>query len=76
MELIRGNDLRAMRMLAGLTTVNMAKAAGVKTRKTYENWEKNVGTPNVNQFFLMVDACGLNLSELNAFRKILKARDQ
>lgn len=46
--------------MAGLRTLDMAKAAGVKTRKTYENWEKNVGTPNVNQFFSMAKACGLS----------------
>lgn len=57
MKFIRGNDLRSMRLIAGLTTVEMAQAAGVKTRKTYENWEKNVGTPNVNQFIAMTKAC-------------------
>ncbi|WP_268406171.1 helix-turn-helix transcriptional regulator [Alteromonas sp. a30] len=57
MRFIKGNDLRSMRLIAGLTTVEMAEAAGVKTRKTYENWEKNVGTPNVNQFIAMTKAC-------------------
>lgn len=64
MRLILGSDLRAMRNVAGLTTRQMASAAGVKTRKTYENWEKNVGTPNVNQFFSMVKACGFEVFEL------------
>jgi len=49
MRRIMGSDLRAMRMVSGLTTVAMAAAAEVKTRKTYENWEKNVGTPSVNR---------------------------
>ena len=39
---ITGSDLRKMRLEAGLTTVQMAKLAQVKTRKTYENWEKNI----------------------------------
>ena len=64
MREIMGSDLRAMRMVSGLTTVAMSKAAGVKTRKTYENWEKNVGTPSVNQFIAMAKACGLKASEI------------
>lgn len=64
MRKIIGNDLRAMRNVSGLTTSQMANAAGVKTRKTYENWEKNVGTPNVNQFFNMAKACGFEALEL------------
>ncbi|UAA37390.1 helix-turn-helix transcriptional regulator [Paraneptunicella aestuarii] len=63
MRLITGRDLRAMRRVSNLTTAAMAKAAGVKTRKTYENWEKNVGTPNVNQFISMAQACGLSPAE-------------
>lgn len=66
MRKITGSDLRAMRMVAGLTTNAMAIAAGVKTRKTYENWEKNVGTPNVNQFMTMAETCGLSPSEFIA----------
>lgn len=76
MEMIRGTDLRAMRRVAGLTTQQMANIAGVKTRKTYENWEKNVGTPNVNQFFALVEGCGMTLNELNDFRKFLKSRQR
>ena len=57
MRFINGSDLRSMRLIAGLTTLQMASAAGVKTRKTYENWEKNIGTPNVNQFLAMTKAC-------------------
>ena len=66
MREIMGSDLRAMRMVSGLTTVAMSQAAGVKTRKTYENWEKNVGTPSVNQFIAMAAACGLKASEVIA----------
>lgn len=67
MRTITGSDLRAMRNLAGKTTQEMAEVAGVRTRKTYENWEKNVGIPNVNQFFLMVNACGLNAETMSHF---------
>ncbi|WP_232358512.1 helix-turn-helix transcriptional regulator [Paraneptunicella aestuarii] len=64
MKIIKGVDLKAMRQFAKLTTVQMAEAAGVKTRKTYENWEKEVGCPSVNQFFQMVAACGLNYKDV------------
>ena len=64
MKHITGSDLRAMRRVAGHTTMFMAKAAGVKTRKTYENWEKNIGTPSVNQFLAMVASCGFKPSEI------------
>jgi DNA-binding transcriptional regulator YiaG len=40
---ISGSDLRKIRHNVHLTTVKIAKIAGVKTHKTYENWEKNVG---------------------------------
>ncbi len=63
MKKITGSDLRAMRMISGLTTSAMARAAGVKTRKTYENWEKNMSSPSVNQFISMAKACGLSAGE-------------
>lgn len=50
MKFLRGSDLRKMRGKSGLTTSECARIAGVKTRKTYENWEKDVGTPDFNQF--------------------------
>lgn len=61
---ICGNDLRIMRQKAGLTTVQMAKLAGVRTRKTYENWEKNIGSPNMNQFIEMTLGCGIDVGTL------------
>lgn len=67
MNIVNGSDLRKMRLLGGLTTKAMAKAAGVKSRKTYENWEKNKSTPNINQFFTMAHACGLEPSQLIDF---------
>lgn len=57
---IDGSDLRKMRLDAGLTTVKMAKLADVKTRKTYENWEKNIGAPSMNQFIAMCVGCNYN----------------
>ncbi|MDU0355570.1 helix-turn-helix transcriptional regulator [Paraglaciecola aquimarina] len=57
---ISGIDLRKMRLDAGLTTVKMAKLANVKTRKTYENWEKNIGSPSMNQFIEMCVGCNYN----------------
>ncbi len=61
---ITGSDLRKMRLEAGLTTVQMAKLAQVKTRKTYENWEKNVGSPSMNQFIAMCAGCQFNSSAI------------
>lgn len=57
---IQGADLRKMRLEAGMTTVKMAELAGVKTRKTYENWEKNIGAPSMNQFIAMSTGCSFN----------------
>jgi DNA-binding XRE family transcriptional regulator len=60
---ISGSDLRKMRIDVGLTTVKMAKLANVKTRKTYENWEKNIGAPSMNQFIAMCVGCNYNSSK-------------
>ena len=60
---IHGADLRKMRLDAGLTTVKMAQLAEVKTRKTYENWEKNIGAPSMNQFIAMCVGCNYNSSK-------------
>jgi transcriptional regulator with XRE-family HTH domain len=60
---ISGADLRKMRLDARLTTVKMAKLAKVKTRKTYENWEKNIGSPSMNQFIAMCVGCNYNSSK-------------
>lgn len=67
---IRGSDLRKMRIFAHLRTIDMAHAAGVKTRKTYENWEKGLGTPNVNQFVAMATACGLDVRNHSIFKLV------
>ena len=57
---IKGSDIRKMRLRANRTTSDMARIVGLKTRKTYENWEKNTGTPNINQFVLICRACKLS----------------
>ena len=57
-NIITGKDLRLMRVIADKTTSEMAVYAGVKTRKTYENWEKEVGQPGMNQWLKMARACG------------------
>ncbi len=62
--IITGTDLRRMRLKAGKTTVQMAEFANVKTRKTYENWEKNVGAPSMNQYLAMSTACGFEPAAL------------
>jgi DNA-binding transcriptional regulator YiaG len=60
---ITGRDLRDMRTKSGLTTNKMASVACVKTRKTYENWEKNVGCPSMNQLIAMMFACNVKPSQ-------------
>lgn len=71
---IRGCDLRIMRAWSGLTTMQMAKAAGVRTRKTYENWEKDMGSPSINQFFQMAEACGFDLNGYVFFHTLKEHR--
>ena len=71
---VRGSDLRHLRNLGGLTTMQMAQAAGVKTRKTYENWEKDMSTPNVNQFFSMLRACGFDTDNIDFFHTMKEHR--
>ena len=58
--LVTGTDMRIMRLKGNKTTAEMANIAGVKTRKTYENWEQNASQPNVNQFMALAVACGFD----------------
>lgn len=62
--LVTGNDLRKMRLIAGETTDNMANYAGVKTRKTYENWEANRSSPSINQFIAICTRIGFDAGKL------------
>lgn len=64
---IKGSHLQAMRQFSDKTTDDMAKIAGVKTRKTYENWEKDVGSPNINQFIALATFCQLDVPQLMGF---------
>lgn len=61
---IKGEDLKVIRKQAGLTISEAAKLAGVKTRKTIMNWEKNVGAPNINQFLQLCRGYGLDCHKL------------
>ena len=60
MKQITGADLRAIRIYSRKTIGELAQAAGIKTRKTYMNWEKDIGTPNVNQLAGILEASHLN----------------
>ena len=62
--LITGTDLRILRLKGNKTTAEMADAAAVKTRKTYENWEAGKGQPNVNQFMALSVLCGFDPGRL------------
>ncbi len=57
---IYGSNVRKVCLVCRLTTVKMAKLVNVKTRKTYENSEKNIGAPNMNQFIAMCVGCNYN----------------
>jgi DNA-binding XRE family transcriptional regulator len=55
--IIRGADLRTMRLGANLTTTQAAEVVGVKTRQTYESWERENAIPNINQFVALCEGC-------------------
>ncbi len=73
---ITGSDLRRMRLRAGKTTLEMAQYAGVKTRKTYENWEKGISAPNINQFLDMASSCGYDAKKIIGLAKKRKDIDE
>lgn len=56
--IITANDLQDMRSAANKDSHRMSKYAGVKTKKTYENWESGKGSPSMNQFIAMALKCG------------------
>jgi DNA-binding XRE family transcriptional regulator len=70
-NIISGDDLKRMRLSANKTTVNIAKVVGV-SRITYENWEKDIGQPKINQFLIIGSYCSINLNPLLNQFKILK----
>jgi DNA-binding XRE family transcriptional regulator len=59
-RLITGNDLKRMQKKAGLTNNQMAKVAGLASRKAYEKWCADKGEPSISQFILISIACQLN----------------
>ncbi len=61
---VSGADLRCMRLRSGKTTAQMASYAGVKTRKTYENWEKGQSIPSINQYIAIAHGCGFDVVKL------------
>ena len=61
---ISGSDLRAARHAAHKNTIDMARFAGKKTRKTYENWEKNIGCPQYNDLVNMLDGDGYDFAKV------------
>jgi DNA-binding XRE family transcriptional regulator len=71
LNIISGDDLKRMRLSANKTTVDIAKVIGV-SRITYENWEKDIGQPKINQFLIIGSYCSINLTPLLNQFKILK----
>lgn len=53
-----GLKLRKICLHLGLTINQMRDIVGVKSRKTIINWEKNVGTPNINQVIAIMKVSG------------------
>jgi len=74
-NIIRGDDLKRMRLAANKTTVAIARVVGV-SRITYENWEKDIGQPKINQFLIIGSYCSINikplLNQFNLLKKQLK----
>lgn len=68
-----GDDLRRMRKVAGKTTSEMARLAGVE-RGTYENYEKGVSKFPYEYFEIWCDACGVNLTPLRDQIKALREK--
>lgn len=70
MKKITGADLKAIRKYSKKTIGELARAAGIKTRKTYMNWEKDKGTPNVNQLAGILEVCHLNPDAYFKFKQL------
>lgn len=67
MKFISGGDLRSLRIMAKLTTVDMAEAAGVEKHEIYESWEAEKESPNIDQLIALARACGLTCADTIAF---------
>lgn len=60
---LTGRHLKKIRLVCGLTIPDMRRIVGVKSRKTIMNWEKDIGTPDVNQVFAIMDNLGFSPDE-------------
>jgi transcriptional regulator with XRE-family HTH domain len=56
-------NLKAMRVRAGLTQLEMAKKAGVPFR-TYQNWETGAREPRLQALVALASAFGVTVDEL------------
>ena len=59
MKLITGDDLKAIRKYGKRNITELANTLGIN-RKTFMNWEKGIGTPNINQFLTILRLCEID----------------
>lgn len=59
-QIIKGKDLKLMRVRAGLTTMQAAERIAVKSRKTIENWEIERCQPTIETFMQLCSHYGFN----------------
>lgn len=57
--LVIGNDLRDMRLKAGLSESKLAEKVGI-SRKTVQNWEGDVNSPSVTKYLRWLCVCRVN----------------
>ncbi|MBL8799156.1 MAG: helix-turn-helix transcriptional regulator [Planctomycetia bacterium] len=57
------NNLKAMRVSAGLTQLELARKAGVPFR-TYQNWETGVREPRLQALVALAAAFGITVDQL------------
>lgn len=61
---IRGVDIRRMRMgPPKISTQKLADYVGV-SRKTIVNWERDIGSPNLRQFFKICFYCKISAGKM------------
>ena len=58
--MIRGRDLKLMRVHAEISTSVMAEYLGIKSRKTIGNWEAEQSAPSINQYILFCKFAGFH----------------
>lgn len=59
--IISGQDVRRMRLHAGLGVLNIATKVGV-SKKTFQNWENDIGAPKITQFLKICFYCSVSPS--------------